>query len=168
MASPLTQVFLCAAPAEKERNEIICRIEISGNWLLRPTHLQGKHPVVFDSISPLPSSTKTAFCDMTESGNSFWRLLARNFEQSPHRCPLYTRKSTVTACHSGTPRVASIQRTGLQGRYGESRWLNQHSLNRGLARIHGSVRNVRQSGMPKEPRPSPAVLDGFTSASLHG
>lgn len=38
------------------------------------------------------------------------------------------------------------------------RWLNQHSLNRGLARIYGSVCNVRQSGMPKEPRQGPAVL----------
>src|SRR5450756_795435 len=40
----------------------------------------------------------------------------------------------------------------------DPRWLNQHSLNRDLARIYGSVCNVRQSGMPKEPRPGPAVL----------
>ena len=61
-------------------------------------------------------------------------------------------------CNAWRPRLASNVETGLQSRCGEQRWLNQYSLNRDLARIYGSVCNVRQFGMPKEPRPGPAVL----------
>ena len=50
----------------------------------------------------------------------------------------------------------------------DQRWLNQYLMNRDLARIHGSVCYVRQSGKPKEPRRGPTVLDGFTSDSTHG
>ena len=64
----------------------------------------------------------------------------------------------LRVCQSGAARVASNPETGLQSRCSDPRWLNQQSLNRGLARRHGSVCNVRQSGMPEEPRPGPTVL----------
>ncbi len=64
--------------------------------------------------------------------------------------------------------VASNSRNRPAKQVRDQRWLNQYSLNRDLARRHGSVCSVRQSGMPKEPRRGPAVLDGFTSDSPHG
>src|SRR5580698_3669516 len=61
-------------------------------------------------------------------------------------------------CKDGFREVAFRIETGLRSRCDELRWLNQHSLNRDLARIYGLVCSVRQSGMPKEPRLGPAVL----------
>ena len=42
-------------------------------------------------------------------------------------------------CRNFASRIASKAETGLQSRYGEHRRLNQYSLNRVSARIHGSV-----------------------------
>ena len=74
----------------------------------------------------------------------------------------------ILTCQSGGARVASNSRNRPAKQVRDPRWLNQYSLNRDPARRHGSVCSVRQSGMPKEPRRGPAVLDGFTSDSTHG
>ena len=63
-----------------------------------------------------------------------------------------TFRNAFTACECVRYCVASGSDDRPAKQVGEQRRLNQHSLNRGSARIHGSVCSVRQSGMPKEPR----------------